>query len=362
MGTLFLASITLRSAKVLRMKIAVTIALLLLFIQAAVALPTLCCGAKTVGDYSYTLINPDATVPSQCKDSCAYTRDDQEGSMYCFAVGEEVVQCQGERAINWCYPRYGGCPPKENVSFWSIGDDPTTITERDSYGLCLDFCRYLCLNSPDGYCDCQAWKWNSSSQLCYTYAGDCYESVEENAFWSGGLCLESDTEAKDFSSEGDSKPEYYKRTAGNLRSATTPFRDKDNATAGGDIIKVTVYVGKYADGVEAIVGIQVDYNGLVADLHGNNNGKAYEFTANSKDGILMEGVHGNAFSFPGPTSFIYSIAFDKTNERGTAVGNLNGGRPFEFTYPNYKLKFISGMVTSEIPSMLGSVTFWFYRI
>merc|ERR1711874_830098 len=47
-----------------------------------------CCVTKTVGGYNYTKVHwGSGKVPSNCKNNCVYTRDDQPGSNYCFADG-----------------------------------------------------------------------------------------------------------------------------------------------------------------------------------------------------------------------------------------------------------------------------------
>merc|ERR1719435_15541 len=70
-------------------------ALLLLVVQEPFvnSMPTECCAAKTVGDYSYTLVDSPASFPAECKKSCAYTRDGEDGSLYCFAPGNLAVKC-----------------------------------------------------------------------------------------------------------------------------------------------------------------------------------------------------------------------------------------------------------------------------
>merc|ERR1719153_974795 len=57
------------------------------------SMPDNCCEAKTVGDYSYTLATWSGSIPDECKNSCAYTRDGFEGSLYCFAPGYLPVVC-----------------------------------------------------------------------------------------------------------------------------------------------------------------------------------------------------------------------------------------------------------------------------
>jgi|ERR1712096_20990 len=84
-------------------------ALLLLVVQEPFvnSMPTECCAAKTVGDYSYTQVDSPDSFPAECKESCAYTRDGQEGSIYCFAPGNLAVHCKGEKPIDLLMPVYG---------------------------------------------------------------------------------------------------------------------------------------------------------------------------------------------------------------------------------------------------------------
>merc|ERR1719244_100530 len=69
------------------------------------SMPTECCAAKTVGDYSYTLVNFQQSFPAECKKSCAYTRDGENGSLYCFAPGNLAVKC-----LLTSYGPYGNLP------------------------------------------------------------------------------------------------------------------------------------------------------------------------------------------------------------------------------------------------------------
>ena len=57
-----------------------------------------------MGAHSYTLIhNYTGPIPSNCKNNCTYERNDQDGSRYCFAVGENQVQCQPD-LMDFSYP------------------------------------------------------------------------------------------------------------------------------------------------------------------------------------------------------------------------------------------------------------------
>merc|ERR1711942_125511 len=84
-------------------------ALLLLLVQEPFvnSMPTECCAAKTVGEYSYTLVDSPDSFPAECEKACAYTRDGQEGSLYCFAPGPLPVHCKGEMPVSLLDPTYG---------------------------------------------------------------------------------------------------------------------------------------------------------------------------------------------------------------------------------------------------------------
>merc|ERR1719427_2363667 len=53
-----------------------------------------CCKNKTVGDYGYILVS-EGDVPSACKSRCIYAREDDPASRYCFAPGQDPVNCGG---------------------------------------------------------------------------------------------------------------------------------------------------------------------------------------------------------------------------------------------------------------------------
>ena len=52
-----------------------------------------CCQQKVVGNISYTLAYESKDLPSNCKDGCVYTRDDDaHKNHYCFEPGVLKVQ------------------------------------------------------------------------------------------------------------------------------------------------------------------------------------------------------------------------------------------------------------------------------
>jgi len=358
MGTLHPSCVT--NTAIRTMFHGLTLLPLLLSLQETDAMPSKCCGAKTVGEYSYTLIDTDAIVPKQCKDSCAYTRDDQKGSMYCFAVGEEVVECQGEMPVNWCYPRYGGCPPKKNVRIGGYNAIYNTKTDRYSYQECWDYCRWLCAISIDDDCDCKGWSWDSSNNTCYTYPGDCYEEVEAEGFWSGGLCYEPTTTIKEFSeSVNFTTNPPYKKTVGNLISATTKFDDSDLGDI-GPVIGVDWYIGEYSKFGKVVTGIQVRYRDNDGILRGSSTNEKHSITLTK--GQFISAARGTSRNNLSPAALIYSLGFDNSEELGTIYGDQQRGKSFKAQKKNYELSFINGTVTNDASPQLGSVTFTFNLI
>merc|ERR1712227_811627 len=56
--------------------------------------PTNCCETKTVGGVSYTFVREDsAALGYSCLSSCVYERNDQPGTAFCFAQGDQQVVC-----------------------------------------------------------------------------------------------------------------------------------------------------------------------------------------------------------------------------------------------------------------------------
>merc|ERR1712142_1234962 len=103
--------------------------------------PTQCCKAKTVGEFSYTLAESSGPYPGICTQQCAYTRDNGDGSLYCFAPGSLPVECLngekpeellGEQSCNGltCGP-FGNLPgEKQSFNDSTIGG---TITDLILY-------------------------------------------------------------------------------------------------------------------------------------------------------------------------------------------------------------------------------------
>merc|ERR1712025_6384 len=56
--------------------------------------PPNCCATKTVGGVDYTFVREDSAAMSySCLSSCVYERDDQPGTAFCFAQGDQQVVC-----------------------------------------------------------------------------------------------------------------------------------------------------------------------------------------------------------------------------------------------------------------------------
>merc|ERR1711863_84441 len=57
------------------------------------------CETKTVGGVSYTFVREDTTAISySCLSPCVYERDDQPGTAFCFAQGDQQVVCGDDSA------------------------------------------------------------------------------------------------------------------------------------------------------------------------------------------------------------------------------------------------------------------------
>jgi len=67
---------------------------------------TCCCEQKSVGAYNYTLdTTGTAKALPNCLNDCVYTRDNSDGSQYCFGPGIEPVTCTKRdyvEIVNYC--------------------------------------------------------------------------------------------------------------------------------------------------------------------------------------------------------------------------------------------------------------------
>merc|ERR1711910_3177 len=81
----------LRRRKMLPLPWLVLVVAPLVFSQPA---PQNCCATKTVGGVSYTFVREDsAAISYSCLSPCVYERDDQPGTAFCFAQGDQQVVC-----------------------------------------------------------------------------------------------------------------------------------------------------------------------------------------------------------------------------------------------------------------------------
>merc|ERR1712190_186941 len=81
--------------------------------------PTSCCETKTVGGVSYTFVREDsAAIGYSGLSPCVYERDDQPGTAFCFAQGDQQVVC-------------GDSPGLEATT--APGGDDAVVTSVKSY-------------------------------------------------------------------------------------------------------------------------------------------------------------------------------------------------------------------------------------
>merc|ERR1711863_145612 len=74
--------------------------------------PPNCCETKTVGGVSYTFVREDSAAMSySCLSSCVYERDDQPGTAFCFAQGDQQVVCGDSTQGRSCPLSASSAPP-----------------------------------------------------------------------------------------------------------------------------------------------------------------------------------------------------------------------------------------------------------
>jgi len=99
--------------------------LVLVLVPLAVAQPAppACCATKTVGGVSYTFVREDSAAMSySCLSSCVYERDDQPGTAFCFAQGDQQVVCGDSTQVGSCQ-----CGVKKSRRI--IGGSETEVNE-----------------------------------------------------------------------------------------------------------------------------------------------------------------------------------------------------------------------------------------
>merc|ERR1711970_62678 len=58
-----------------------------------------CCLSKVVGDAGYSLVESSLPVPGECKNTCVYTKDnDNSGHHFCFQAGSLPYECLEDAA------------------------------------------------------------------------------------------------------------------------------------------------------------------------------------------------------------------------------------------------------------------------
>ena len=320
-----------------------------------------CCSSKTVGAVSYTLVDTDdANAPNTCKDSCAY--DDGNGNLFCFSEGNLPSTCKGEVAKEiQCIP---GCLD-ENTKI--VDAPPTTVSQRENYNDCWEFCRALCVNAFS--CDCNAWTFNEGNGTCYTYAEEeCYKLEEADGFVSGSLCYDthnSTGSSTDFSVEVAATSIAIRYACyGNLKNARFYFNDYSSVAppAKGKAIDVTFYKGSYGTFQDVIVGIKVTYaGGIEGPLHGRQ-GIPTTITSDPSAGSFLYGVKGwSEYSYT-YNSFVYGLGMHKTGTTFEFVGREDIGREnnYQPDPTSMQLSYIFGRTTKN-NGMLGSVCFVFQK-
>merc|ERR1719340_364969 len=94
-----------------------------------------CCDTKTVGGVTYSLIGQMDTKMYNCLSDCIYMREGQEGSKFCFAMGDLQVECNDEEMEGSEKPPMEGTekPPMEEGSSPAPGSDDEVVTRVKGY-------------------------------------------------------------------------------------------------------------------------------------------------------------------------------------------------------------------------------------
>jgi len=133
--------------------------LVLVLVPLAVAQPAppACCATKTVGGVSYTFVREDSAAMSySCLSSCVYERDDQPGTAFCFAQGDQQVVCgdstqgpcpefcieiyqpvcgsNGETYSNECYLQMAACASTTPITQAYEGECAECPAEQPEFG------------------------------------------------------------------------------------------------------------------------------------------------------------------------------------------------------------------------------------
>merc|ERR1712050_255527 len=129
--------------------------IILLFAQELFPSPMLptCCTKKTVGDFSYTLTDRAGPFPEVCKEACAYKRDGEEGSLYCFAPGNLSVHCLQTPELAACAGLYVSTSIGQTVSGdveFTCGTPPNPINSNFN----VSANGGVCVTPPAGHTNC----------------------------------------------------------------------------------------------------------------------------------------------------------------------------------------------------------------
>merc|ERR1712212_329746 len=119
--------------------------------------PPNCCATKTVGGVDYTFVREDSAAMSySCLSPCVYERDDQPGTAFCFAQGDQEVVCgdstqgpcpefcieiyqpvcgsNGETYSNECYLQMAACTSTTPISQAYEGECAECPAEQPEFG------------------------------------------------------------------------------------------------------------------------------------------------------------------------------------------------------------------------------------
>jgi len=124
--------------------------------------PPNCCATKTVGGVDYTFVREDsAAISYSCLSPCVYERDDQPGTSFCFAQGDQQVVCGDSTE--------GPCPEG-----------------------CFDIYQPVCGSNGETYgneCDLQNAACTSTTPISQAYEGECAECPAEQPEFGAACSL-----------------------------------------------------------------------------------------------------------------------------------------------------------------------------
>jgi len=131
--------------------------------------PTSCCETKTVGGVSYTFVREDsAALGYSCLSPCVYERDDQPGTAFCFAQGDQQVVCGDSPGLE------GACPE-----------------------FCVEIYQPVCGSNGETYsngCYLQMAACASTTPITEAYQGECAECPAERPDFGSPCSLPKDAQ------------------------------------------------------------------------------------------------------------------------------------------------------------------------